>query len=236
MKIYWTKITQIIEETPEIRTYHLECPEGVTWEEGAHIHLALEGFNAGEQPNRALVRHMSISTIPNETAIGITTRMKKECSEFKTKLGQLTVGDQVAVFKIKSNLALRRENDNVYLLSSGVGLASFRPLVLEYFEDNTQVNCIHSLNVSAQSDTLFSGIFTTQAEKKFVAEVVNSRDAYYTAVKKLASDQTGRFYIVGSDAFLTQNIEVLLAAGVPAEQIMLDKHETKRAAFFEEVV
>ena len=132
MEIYWTKIKEIIEETPEIKTFHLECPEGVTWEEGAHIHLALEGFNAGEKPNRALVRHMSISTVQKEAAIGITTRLKAERSEFKTILGNLSIGDQVAVFKIKSNLALRREERNVYLLSSGVGLASFRPLVLQY--------------------------------------------------------------------------------------------------------
>ena len=41
MEIYWTKIKEIIEETPEIKTFHLECPEGVTWEEGAHIQKVL---------------------------------------------------------------------------------------------------------------------------------------------------------------------------------------------------
>lgn len=66
MKIYWTKINKIIDETSEIKTYLLDCPENFTWEEGAHTHLALEGFNAGDKPNKSLVRHMSISTLPRK--------------------------------------------------------------------------------------------------------------------------------------------------------------------------
>ncbi len=66
MQIYWTKINKIIEETPEVKTYLLDCPENFTWEEGSHTHFALEGFNAGDKPNRSLIRHMSISTLPYE--------------------------------------------------------------------------------------------------------------------------------------------------------------------------
>lgn len=231
MEIYWTKIKEIIEETPEIKTFHLECPKGVTWEEGAHIHLALEGFNAGEKPNRALVRHMSISTVQKEMAIGITTRLKAERSEFKTILGNLSIGDQVAVFKIKSNLALRREDRNVYLLSSGVGLASFRPLVLQYLTDGSQIKQLHSLNISAQRDTLFQSIFTSQAAKNFDVTVVNQRADYYAGVKAFAKDQEGLFYIVGSDEFLEQNIAILREAGIPIEQIIIDKHPMKRELF-----
>lgn len=231
MEIYWTKIKEIIEETPEIKTFHLECPEGVTWEEGAHIHLALEGFNAGEKPNRALVRHMSISTIQKEAAMGITTRLKAERSEFKTILGNLSTGDQVAVFKIKSNLALRREDRNVYLLSSGVGLASFRPLVLQYLADGSQVKRLHSLNISAQTDTLFQSIFTSQAAKNFDATVVHQRADYYAGVQAFAKDREGLFYIVGSDEFLEQNIALLRQEGIPVEQIIIDKHQMKRDLF-----
>lgn len=86
MQIYWTKINKIVEESPEIRTYFLDCPEDFTWEEGSHTHLALEGFNAGDKPNRSLVRHMSISTLPEENTIGITTRIREQCSEYKAIL------------------------------------------------------------------------------------------------------------------------------------------------------
>lgn len=115
MKIYWTQINKIVEETDNVKTYYLDCPEDFTWEEGAHTHLALKGFNAGNKPNRSLVRHMSITTLPHENIIGITTRIREKCSEYKAVLRNLEIGTEVALFKTHSNVPLKRENKNVYL-------------------------------------------------------------------------------------------------------------------------
>lgn len=231
MQIYWTKINKIVEESPEIRTYFLDCPEDFTWEEGSHTHLALEGFNAGDKPNRSLVRHMSISTLPEENTIGITTRIREQCSEYKAILRTLKVGDKVALFKTHSNVPLHREGKNIYLLSSGVGLATFRPLVLEYIHNPDKVNHIYSLNVDSSKDNLFNDIFKTAPDKKFTAQYVDNRDEYYHAVEKLAQDKDGIFYVVGSDEFLIQNIELLLNQNIKPEQIMLDKREKQRTEF-----
>ncbi len=225
MQIYWTKINKIIEETPEVKTYLLDLPEGFTWEEGSHTHFALEGFNAGDTPNRSLIRHMSISTLPHEHSIGITTRIREQCSEFKAILRNLEIGDEVAIFKTHSNVPLKREGKNVYLLSSGVGLATFRPLVLDYFERADNVNQIHSLNIDSTGDFLFTDIFKSAPDKNFTAQFVDNRKDYYEEVKNLAADKDGLFYVVGSDEFLVQNIDVLREQGIEPEQIKLDKHE-----------
>lgn len=231
MRIYWTKINKIIEETPEVKTYLLDCPENFTWEEGSHVHFALKGFNDGDKPNRNLIRHMSISTIPQENVIGITTRIKEQCSEFKSILLNLEVGDEVAIFKIHSNVPLKRADKNVYLLSSGVGLATFRPLVLDYFERADNVNQIHSLNIDSSKDFLFPTIFESAVDKNFTAQFVDNRKDYYKEVKKLVADKDGLFYIVGSDEFLLQNIAVLREQGIKPEHIMLDKHEQQLPDF-----
>ncbi|WP_106767639.1 dihydropteridine reductase [Paenibacillus faecalis] len=231
MQIYWTKINKIIEETPEVKTYLLDCPKDFTWEEGSHTHFALEGFNAGDKPNRGLIRHMSISTLPHEKSIGITTRIREQCSEFKTILRNLKVGNEVAIFKTHSNVPLKREDKNVYLLSSGVGLATFRPLVLDYFERADSVNQIHSLNIDSSRDFLFTDIFQSVPEKKFTSQFVDNRKDYYEEVKNLAKDKDGLFYVVGSDEFLVQNIEVLREQGIKPEQIMLDKREQQLHEF-----
>lgn len=231
MQIYWTKINKIIEESPEVRTYMLDCPEGFTWEEGAHTHFALKGFNAGEKPNRGLIRHMSISTLPYEKTIGITTRIREKCSEFKAILRDLEVGSEVALFKTHSNVPLRREGKNVYLLSSGVGLATFRPLVLEYFARPDNVPNMHSLNIHSSKEFLFANIFESAPDKKFTSRFVDHRKDYYDAVKNLAADKDGLFYVVGSDEFLVQNIEVLLEQGIQPEQIKLDKRPQKLSEF-----
>ncbi|GKV64444.1 MULTISPECIES: dihydropteridine reductase [unclassified Sporosarcina] len=225
MKIYWTKINSIIEETPEVKTYMLDRPEDFTWEEGSHTHFALEGFNAGDKPNRGLIRHMSISTLPHENSIGITTRIREQCSEFKMILRKMEVGSEVAIFKTHSNVPLKREDKNVYLLSSGVGLATFRPLVLDYFDRADNVNQIHSLNIDSSTDYLFTEIFQSASDKNFTSQFVDNRKEYYDEVKNLAADKDGLFYVVGSDEFLMQNIEVLCEQGIKPEHIMLDKHE-----------
>ncbi|WJY28932.1 dihydropteridine reductase [Sporosarcina trichiuri] len=233
MQIYWTAINEIIEETPEVRTYMLDCPEGFVWEEGSHTHFALEGFNAGDKPNRSLIRHMSISTLPHENSIGITTRIREQCSEFKSILRNMQVGQEVAIFKTHSNVPLKREGKNVYLLSSGVGLATFRPLVLEFLQKEDGVNQIHSLNVDSSEDFLFPSVFTSAPDKKFTAQFVDNRTEYYAEVEKLKADRDGLFYVVGSDEFLAQTIGVLRGQGIQPEQIMLDKREQQLAEFFQ---
>lgn len=232
MQIYWTKINKIIEETPEVKTFLLDLPEGFTWEEGAHTHLALEGFNAGDQPNKSLVRHMSISTLPNEQTVGITTRIRELCSEFKSILRNLEVGDKVALFKIHSNVPLKREDKNIYLLSSGVGLATFRPLILTYSERPDNIISIHSLTIDSTKDYLFTDVFESAPDKNFTSQYVDNRKDYYEEVKKLAADQDGLFYVVGSDEFILQNIDVLREQGIRPEQIVLDKRERQLANFF----
>lgn len=231
MQIYWAKINKIIEETTEVKTYLLDCPEDFTWEEGAHTHLALEGFNAGDKPNRSLIRHMSISTLPQSNSIGITTRIREQCSEFKAILRNLEVGNEIALFKTYSNVPLKREDKNVYLLSSGVGLATFRPLVLDYFERADNVNQIHSLNIDSSKNFLFTDVFESAPDKKFTSQFVDNRKDYYEEVKNFATDKNGLFYVVGSDEFLVQNIEVLREQGIGPEQIMLDKHEQELSKF-----
>src|SRR5690625_655488 len=219
MQINWLKINRIIDESPEVKTFHLECPENFTWEEGSYTHIALKGFNEGNKPNRSLVRHMSISSLPNENTISFTTRIKDLCSTYKSNLKSLSIGDEVALFKTSSNIPLRKENKHVYLLSAGVGIATFRPLVLNYFEHQSGIKQIFSLNIDSTRDYLFTDIFKTESEQGFIAKFVDNRSDYYKEVERLAEDKDGLFYIVGSDEFLMQNIKLLRERDIEPNQI-----------------
>src|SRR5690625_506473 len=231
MQIYWAKIKNIVQEAPEVRTYFLDCPKDFHWEEGSFTHLGLEGFNDKEKPNRNLDRHMSISTLPQENTIGITTRIRDLCSEYKSILRKLEIGDKVAMFKTRCNVPLKRDNTNIYLLSSGVGLATFRPLILQYLESTNNINHMYSLNIESSKHFLFNDVFTTAPSNIFTSQFVDNRTDYYEAVKNYAIDKEGYFYIVGSDEFLEDNIELLLEQGIKPNQIMLDKGKRKLPMF-----
>lgn len=230
MQIYWVKVKNIIKESSEVRTFHLECPEGLTWEEGTFAHLAVKGFNEGDKPNKGLVRHMSINTVPEENVIGITTRIKEDCSEYKAIMRELQVGDEVAMFKIYSHAQLRREGKNIYLLSSGVGLATCRSLALTYLNNPDNINKVHSLSVDSSGKYLFTDVFESNEDKNFGAQFVDNRSAYYEEVRKLA-DSDGIYYVIGSDDFLRQNIKVLRELGISNEQIVLDKRKEQMEEF-----
>src|SRR5690606_5653522 len=109
--------------------------------------------------------------------------------------------------------------------------ATFRPLVLDYLERSEHINQMHSLNIDSSKDFLFTNIFETEPDKKFTSQFVDNREDYYEEVKNLAEDRDGIFYIVGSDEFLLQNIEVLREQGIKPEQIMLDKREKQLPEF-----
>lgn len=233
MKIHWTTIKQIIQETPDTKTFLLDCPENFRWEEGAHTHFALEGFNAGEKPNKNLVRHMSIATLPHEKMIGITTRVRQKRSEFKDILNKLEVGSSIALFKTGTNVPLKRVNKPIYLLSSGVGIATFRPLVLDYLGNSDGVHSLHSLNIDSSKNYLFENLFKTSSEHNFTAQYVDNRPSYYGELHNLTQNKEAIFYIVGSDEFLTENIKLLLNQNISQDQIILDKHEKNAGKFFE---
>lgn len=232
MKIYWTKITRIIEESSEVKTFFLEKPEDFVWEEGARTHMALKGFDAGEDgPNRSLIRHMSIMTMPHENIIGITTRIKEQCSEFKETLKNIEVGEEIALFKTYSHVPLQRDNKSIYLLSQGVGIATFRPLVLEYLENNDAIKHVYSFNIDSSRDYLYTDVFETNETKRFTARFYDNRTDYYENVTDITADKDGLYYVVGSDPFIKQNVDVLLSENIPAAQIILDKHEHEYEQF-----
>lgn len=234
MNIYWTTVEDIIEESSEIKTFYLKWDDTLTdftWSGGAHTHFAMKGFNDGEKPDRGLVRHMSIASLPNEGTIAITTRIKNNCSRYKQVLRDLAIGDDVALFGTSSNMPLTRTNQKLYFFSSGVALATLRPLLLDFLADVTDIPAVHALNVDSTGDYLFTDHFKTVPEKNLTVEYVNSRAAYYERAKALAGDTKARYYIVGSDDFLRQNIALLRQSGVQTSQIMIDKHPFQQAEF-----
>ena len=61
---------------------------------------------------------------------------------------------------------------------------------------------------------------------------MDNRQSYYERVKELAEDKGGLFYVVGSDEFIVQNIELLREQGILKEQILLDKHTVQLPKYF----
>ena len=226
------KITDIIEEAQGTKTFLLEKPENFTWMEGAHTHIGMLGFDEGETPNKAWVRHMSIMTLPEDNKIGITTRVYPPFSEFKGKLSGLQAGDEVVLFKVGSRMYLRREEKSVVLVSMGVGIATMRPLIKSFMKDQTGIRELTSLTIDSSETFIYKNELDQLYNPKLTKYFAGTRKEFFEMLNVISEDIDAYYYVVGSDDFLKDIIKYLKNKNIPENFILLDKKEELLADYF----
>ena len=232
MEKYRLSIVDIIDESPNTKTYILEKPESLTWDEGSHIHLALEDYDKDEVPNKALVRHMSIMSNWDENKIAFTTRFIEPHSPFKEGLVHLTKGDHLKVFKVNSRMTLRRENRPLILVSMGVGLATMRPLIHRFHQDSTSIPMLVNLNVDAHEKALYQDEIEGLRNDRLQLHWCKSRLELFYALECL-NIENPIYYVVGSDLFLRTILKRLKVKGVSKDSIVIDKKSHMLDLYYE---
>lgn len=229
---YNIKITDIIEEVPGVKTFLLGKPSDLSWEEGSHTHIGLPGFDAGETPNKALVRHMSIMTLPEENKIGFTTRIKGPLSEFKENLSKLQIGDEVVLFKVGSRMPLRRENKPIVLVSMGVGIATMRPFIHRFIQDRTGISKLMNINIDSPNNFVFKNELTQLENSEYQNYFVDTRSKFYETLDTVTEQTDSIYYLVGRDNFLIDVIKYLQEKGIEETSILIDKKQERRENYF----
>ncbi len=229
---YKMKIIDIKQEAKGVKSYIFEKPADFMWEEGAHTHIGLVGFDEGEKPNKSLIRHMSIMTLPGEGKVGITTRVPGSSSEFKNKLSELKIGDEVILFKIGSRMFLRRSNRPIILVSMGVGIATMRPVIHAYVADSTDIPLLINMNVASSGEFIFKEEFIKLENDRFKNYWLNSRSEFYEELQNIMKIDNAIYYIVGSDLFIKDVISQLRSNNISRDDIILDKKEEVLPQFF----
>lgn len=227
------KIVDIREETDKTKTYLLEKPIELNWDEGSHTHIAHSGYDDGEFPNKNLVRHMSIMTLNQENLLGFTTRLNDKPSEFKRRLAELNIGDDLIVFKLGSRMRLRRENKSIVLLSMGVGIATMRPLIKTFLEDNSQIPHLININVDNTNSHVYQSELDASETSNYHNYWTKSRVEFYQTLTNTINDNQSIFYIVGSDLFLRTVIKKLKTLGIKLEDIVIDKKDGILQLYYE---
>ena len=232
MDKYRVKIIDIIEEAPGTKTFFLEKPSDFIWIEGAHTHIGLIGFDEGELPNKNWVHHMSIMTLPEDNKIGFTTRIQPPCSEFKEKLSELHIGDEVILFKIGSRMSLRRENKPIVLVSMGVGIATMRPLIHRFLSDSAQIPLLFNINVNSTKEFVFQNELEPLQNSYYKNYWINSRSKFYETLDTVTEQKNPIYYVVGSDEFVKDVIRYLKNKKIDEDHILIDKKEEMKANYF----
>jgi ferredoxin--NADP+ reductase len=232
MDKYRVKIIDMKEEAPGTKTFFLEKPSNFIWQEGAHTHIGLIGFDEGELPNKNWVHHMSIMTLPEDNKIGFTTRLLPPFSEFKEKLSDLQIGDEVILFKIGSRMFLRRENKAIILVSMGVGIATMKPLIHRFLKDDAQISRLININVNSTKDFVYRNELDPLQNSNYKNYWIDSRSKFYETLDKVSEQEDAIYYVVGSDEFVKDIIRDLKNKKVEDENILIDKKEEMKTNYF----
>lgn len=226
------KIIDIIDETKEVKTYVLEKPEQFNWNAGSHTLFGLNYLEGGEVSNYSLFRYMSIMTLPNEGKVGFTTKVPGSSSEFKTKLSQLNIGDEIGIFRVGSIMKLKRCNKPIVLLSMGVGIATMRPLILSFANDKTNIPYLVNVNVNSSGEFVYKNELDKFMDDDYKNYWIGSRIDFYETLNQLSETKNVIYYIVGDEFFAKDIIQLLKSKNVNSKDIILDREEEFVHSYF----
>lgn len=221
------KLLDIIEEAENTFTYKFNIPEGTNWDAGTNAHLVATGSDTNYAPAPEFTRHMSICSLPEEGYIGFTTRAKEGGSTFKRNLRVSKVGDRLQLFKLMNRLPLHRENKPAVLISMGVGIATMRPMILEYAKDQSNIPQLININIDRAVTEIYQSEIANLKIPNFENIYVNSRADLHKSIEGTFSLENAEYHIVGSDEFLMNIGTFLLKNGVADDCIKVDKKENR---------
>lgn len=211
----------------ETYTFEFKSPEPLEWQEGdsSKIYLTVAGNEQGKK--------FSFASLPYENVVRFTTRIRKEMSEYKEALTKIDVGEHLEISLPSGHFKLRRENRPVVLLSNGVGIAALRTFVKAYELDRSDIPFMIQINVDAKS-AIYADEFSEIEKniKTFKSFYTQHRKAFYERldfeVQNILKtyDSEPLYYVVGSDAFVSDTILHLSAVGVTPEDIVTDGHKS----------
>ena len=208
-------ILNITELTPNVKTFTLEKPSDWTWLEGAHARF---GVMIDDQLDQ---RTMSVSSLPEDHVITLTTRKYASVSPYKAALWQKTVGETLSVTAPKSRFTLPRENRPVLLVAMGVGMATLIPLIRTYQHSTEGISSLNILTVDREIDLLHE----LDLPMGMRVHTMN-RVHFMKALDQPLREVHPIVMAIGSDRFVESVVRSLKIRGFGRSDLRLDKKPT----------
>jgi ferredoxin--NADP+ reductase len=216
------KLIEIEKEAPETYTFKFELPKNSKWTPGAYAHFLSSDLQNGETVSKKLVRELSIMSHPDEKFIGFTTRIRQNPSEFKQTMLILKPDDEIRMFKIGNHYKNLKTEKPVVLISMGVGIATFRPIILEYLKSAPNLS-ITNINIDRTGSFIYRKELESLSTNYLKNVFVNSRTDLYTEINRCITHKDNNYYVVGSKEFNETIRDFLIKNNVSKNAILLDK-------------
>lgn len=219
------ELVDIVKHTDEIYSFDFHSQEINQWHEGDSSKLFIK---IGD---KEISRKFSYATLPSESLIRFTTRIKASRSDYKEVMSKLVTGDVLEITEPSGNFKLLRHNRPLMMLSNGVGIAAIRALIKAYSGDSFGVPELVQINVD-QKSTIFKDEFDELVLDLpvFKSHYTMNRKSFYQTLdfelQRMMMDSVNEpyVYVVGSDSFVDDVISYLKGVGFTDEDIITDGH------------
>lgn len=206
----------------------IERPEGFSFEPGQNTTISIPGKHADD------LREFTIASAPYEK--GITIAMRVRNSNFKNACYALRPGDAISIRSAAGSLWEATHEPQVWL-SGGIGITPFRSIVRHLIHAGAPlaVTHIHTDRTRASAPFLkefesyarehqgFNFYLTTTRESAL--DTLHGRITSQMIAKCAPEFARSRYFIVGTDSFLSAMREALSELRVPLTQIRTERFE-----------
>lgn len=204
-------------EIDNVFTYLFKPQEPIEWQAGQYINYTLDGI----APSQA-ERLFTIASAPYEKHLQVTTIAGP--SEFKQKLRELKVGDEVEIDQLGGDFVYQDNGRDKLYLAGGIGITPFRSIVLDRAHQKLPNNAL-LLYAGRPGHRPFLDEFEAieKADKTFKKIDYEDKRLSADEIMSVVPDTKDRtVYIAGPQPFVEGLGQELADAGVPKKQIKFD--------------
>jgi len=215
MPVQKFKLVELVQETPEVKTFRFEPLDKFSFQAGQFVVLNYQGEK----------RAYSISSHPSERFVDLTIRIGPE-SYFPKKLEQLKIGDIVEIDGPHGTFTLDPETKSAVFIGAGVGIAGLKSLWTELSRKKGRMAILYSART--ESEIIWRKDFE-KIDAKIVISLTREKPAVWSGelgridaalIMRNVKDVLGNhYYICGPPEMVSATQEALLKLGIDEKHV-----------------
>ncbi len=229
VQVFNSKILEIIEEAPEVKTFVLSCPEDFTFIAGQFIMLSF--------PGERLAKAYSIASSPEkkgkiELTIKIEQYPEEELPKHLTpRLGKLEEDAELTIKGPYGKFVLDETKDNLCFLAAGTGIAPLMSMIRYCMDKNLkkQITLINS-NKTPQHIIYKEELASIKNKINIIQTITRGSGNHpylngridKTLLENAIKNKEAMFYICGPNEMVKQARQDLQEMMIPQEQVHIE--------------
>lgn len=194
-------------EVGDIHTFVFDYKQPLTWVPGQHAMFFLS-----TRKQKTSMHIFSITSIPNENFIMISTRIKNNPSEYKQALLDLKKGDSVTIRGPIASFYLKQKKPTL-LIAAGIGITPYRSILLDLYR-NKEKNPLGTtlFYLDSNQEYAYKNLLETfNISEHIVVDYFSERDAMNQAIIDfINTHQNNACYFIAGPKAMEQTITSML--------------------------